>query len=293
MKKTSVFLLIGCLFLLVGLYLLQPVEGFQSTSTTSTEGSASNCKPYSYEGKIIYHCRSQADKKALEEKMKIDPQTKKDVSGATITASLCKPSVLNGSTFWFCPYTKNNPTNEADLFVKAKLYGFKEQVCLTYDDPGLIPNQRFYCKDLSSNDLYDDYTGTLMNDVALSCSLLKRAVGGVTSTVDELVALRNTTGLVDLTGIIAGVERLQSNTILTNATLLQTVSDFDALSSTYKCGTPQATNTVLCGVFKNARDTIQTNYLDVNSVYTKISSPIDELKRIRDDLTILLKQLSC
>ena len=265
MSKKSVWI---CLYTLLLITLLAVVyssytaEGFQTTSLQTT------CGFYYVKGIKRWICPPLTTTTALNT-LKIGTDI------AYVTA--CTPVSVGTIQHWLCPpnpkdASRNYTAELVDTSGNSRVpfVGSDDKICFTYDLPGGI----YYCKDRLSDNQYDDYTGTLSANKDISCDNLRK-------------------GLIDISGNIADLTRLQANTALTWQTLKSARDSLNTMYTTYGCATVTGANANICTIIKSGATSIGGNFTDLDTLYSKTMNPAAQLLTIKLQIQNALLQFKC
>jgi hypothetical protein len=262
-KKILYWLIIFMVILTIGhLIYCQTVasEGFQATQTT--------CGFY-YVGAVKrWICPTQAALTALG-------TLKTGTDLAYVTACTAVP--VGTITHWMCPPnpkdgSRNYTAELVDISGNSRVpfVGSDDRVCFTYDISGGV----YYCKDRLSGNPYDDYTGTLAMDKDTTCSNLQKA-------------------LIDISGNISDLTKLQNNTNITLQTLKSARDSLNEMYVTYKCATVTGANAVICEIIKSGATSIGGNFTDIDTLYSKTTDPGTKLIKIKETIVASIKEFRC
>jgi len=265
-KNIIKFFLIGIVVLCVGYFMyLSKIEGFQTTTTNQCGFFYFN-KSLTQRVKT-YVCPTAAAVTAL------GPMTGTDVAYVTPCVSVA----VGGIVHWNCPPnppngSRNYPSELVDTsgnsippFVKPT-----DMVCFTYDLSGGV----YFCKDRYSGNMYDDYTGTLSANKDTTCQGLQKA-------------------LVDISGNIADLVRLKTNTQLTWQTLKAARDNLNTMYVSHNCGAATGNASTICAIIKNGATSIGGNFTDLDTLYSKTANPEVQLAQMKVNITTALQQFRC
>jgi hypothetical protein len=261
-KSLWLFVFLFTVILITLLALVYTSEGFQASPTQTA------CGFYYVKGIKRWICPTEAGVTALG-----SLKTGTDV--AYVTA--CTAVQVGTVKHWLCP---PNPTNgsrdhTAELVdvsgnSRVPFVGSDDKICFTYDLTAGI----YYCKDRLSGNIYDDYTGTLSTNKDTTCDNLQK-------------------GLIDISGNIGDLTRLQANTALTWQTLKSARDSLNTMYTTYACAAVTGPNATICSIIKSGSTSIGGNFTDLDKLYSKTMDPATQLVLLKTKIQNALKEFKC